>query len=221
VTIADWRGFLWCSGSSGSSISLAARGPEPIYVALVGLGCARQRSVNHDPLTSCSGGPWDRGNPCPRPRKAGRAAGAWSWHERRVRHVVGGGSGSSLAAAAVAPRPGWRLLHRPDATTRRIFATPRRIFAPPCVVLRHAGAPSGGLGPAACRTRMRQRQPGRHPGRARAKRGDCDGQCLANPRFLASIERIFGPGYARSGPHARGPTMGRERSHPQPQYSRQ
>jgi hypothetical protein len=56
----------------------ALRGRQPMHAARLGLGLAsaRQRSVNHDPVTSCSVGPWDRGNPCREARGSGRGGGA-------------------------------------------------------------------------------------------------------------------------------------------------
>jgi len=62
--------------------------PEPIDVALLGLGFARQGSLNHIALTLCSVGPWDRGNTCRRRPRGGRGSG-WVPGLGLRRHGIG------------------------------------------------------------------------------------------------------------------------------------
>jgi hypothetical protein len=156
VMAAASPGFLRHSGSFGISAEIGLRGQEPIDVALLGLGFTRQGSGNHIALTLCSVGPWDRGNLCRRPAAcragagdapegAGRRAGGGARHAARrgVRQVGAGRRVLSCAATSShrrwGSRPRGRVLHRPHATPRRIFASPRRIFASSCATSRSPG----------------------------------------------------------------------------------
>jgi hypothetical protein len=95
ITIGEFSGTPAALGFDWFFHSCAARGPEPIHMALLGLGSVRQGSVKHRLLTLSSGGPWDRGNPCPRrPKRGGR------------RGMGLGAAGSSAPARSNCRHPG-------------------------------------------------------------------------------------------------------------------
>jgi hypothetical protein len=110
VTIAGSPGFLRLLGSFGISIPRPAGRAKPIHVALLGLGFAGQRSVNHGGLTLRSGGPCDRGNLCPRSPNGPERRGilAWAFRERSEHQRRGAASCSPKsrdAAMAAGLRP--------------------------------------------------------------------------------------------------------------------
>jgi hypothetical protein len=142
-------GVAQCAG--GSRFMSRGAGPE--------LASARQRSFNHDPLTSRLDGPWDRGNPCRRrPAGAGGAAGGRRWADGHSEGVAAGINARSSRGVEARRRCGRRRI----CDTPTHFCDTRPILAPPALPWpagsRRACHNAGGgtdLGPASAGRRAR------------------------------------------------------------------